>query len=351
MSKKEAKEQDLKKGESKSYAVYSLVNINSGAIKSIPIKFNDKNIFDFDYFEDANSIKLFGFFCDLNKDKDGVDIHGIFYGIIDPKTYELQGDFKFTYFTKAQLDALFKKDMENRKDRAGIFASKKDKKSEDESLSSNYIIEQVQSLDKDNIVLFCSIMRNYTVQVCTTTSTGNGGTRTTCRDEPRCDKSNVTTIKINKDGKIDWATNVDRQITYHYFSAYDLKVINKDNKFFAIYGSSYDNVDSDNGKTKKKSKKGKSKTEAYDNNSDRLEYAVFDYTTGKFEKKNYIVNIAGTEKKAKKKLYAANIEVMDNEFYSFSKRRKSENAPCGCMCLAIFYKTPPFYLGKFNVIK
>jgi len=338
MSKEERK--NLKQGESSSYSIYSMINLSSGNIKSYTMKFDNKNIFDFDFLEDATTIKLFGFFCDLKKDKDGNDIHGVFYAIIDPKTYKLVGDFKFTYFTKTQIDDIFSKSYIGGKDRAGIFASKKDKKSEQESIASDYSIEQVQSIDKDNIVLFCSVMDNYSYQQCTTNSNGV----TTCRTVYRCRKSNVTAIKIKKDGQIDWASNIDRQEDHPGLNVKDLQVMNKDGKFYAIYSSRFEESKKDEtGKTTKMKRKD------LDSYSDELEYAVFDYKTGKYEKKKYIINKPGVSKKEKKKLKATQVEVIDNNFYSYSIRSKAEVAPC--FCFGVFYKKPPLYLAKFNVIK
>src|ERR1035437_4963334 len=221
-----------KKGEAYRYPIYSVVKLETGNIQSYTIKFENKNVFDFDFEVTKGAIKIFGFFCDLTKDSKGVDTHGIFYAILDPKTFQLSGEMNFTYFTKHQLDQLFAKDNDktDRKDKA-FMQSKKKKKSEDESLSSDYVIEKVQSLDNNNIVLFCSLMYNYAVTTCD----GKGN----CHTNYYCAKSNVTAFKIDGAGKIIWASNLDRKITYSGWNIYDLRVVNKENKFIVAYGSDY----------------------------------------------------------------------------------------------------------------
>ena len=347
MDKEERK--SLKKGEASHYTLYSIVNVETAKIQTYSMKLENKNLFEFDYVATKDAIKLFGFFCDLTKDPKGNDTHGIFYAILDPKTMQLKGDMNFTYFTKAQLDQLFAKDKDKGDRNDGKDKRKRKKKGDaDESLSSSYTIEQVQSIDKENIVLFCSIMYNYSVTTCD--SKGN------CTTRYYCDKSNVTAFKINGNGALVWASNLDRQITYGGSNIYDLRVINKDNKFIVAYGSNYAmNADKKNMRTSK-SRKYK---------QDKFEYAVFDYTSGKFEKAEYKVNALNTPKKDKKTITALAIDVMDNEFYVNSTVKRIKVLPVVLGCLGGLVCPPvafiPFlsgnsykgsgYLGHIEVVK
>lgn len=311
-----------KKGEATRFPIYSVIDVGSGKIKSYTMKFDNKNIFDFDFVITKDAIKIFGFFCDLNKDPKGNDTHGIFYAVMNPETFELTKDMNFTYFTKQQLNTLFSgdKDKSDRKDKK-LISSKKKKKSEDESLASNYNIEDVQSIDKDNLVIFCSLMYNYSVTTCN--DKGQCTTRYYCR------KDNVTAFKVDANGQLVWASNMDRRITYSGWYVWDVKVINKDNKMYAVYGSDF----AMNAKKKNmfSAKGGKYK-------SDKFEYAVFDYATGKFEKKEYKVNAVNTKKADKKTISALNVSVMDNEFYINSSRIKLKPlAYLSCLCPPVFY--------------
>lgn len=295
---------DLKKGESKSYAIYSLVNVSAGKIYSYSMKADNKNILNFDFKVTKNVIKVFGFFNDVIK---GGTLNGIFTASVDPKTYTIS-NLNFTYFTEAQLNTLFAKDKEDA-NKSSIFASKKKKKDDKESLSSNYVIEDVQAIDKDNLVLFCDKMINWSVTTCD--SKGN------CTTRYYCDKHNVTVFKINTKGDIVWASNLDRvKIKYPGWYVYDIKVINSGNKFFVSYGSDY-NVLEGQGRNGKNKKQKKSK----DQKNDRFEYAIVDYTNGNIQRKEYEVNAMNAKKEDIKKIDVLKLKPIDNQFYiNYSKK-------------------------------
>lgn len=315
LSKEDRK--SAKKGEAYRYPVYSVIELASGKIQSYSIKFENKNIFNFDYVVTKDAIKLVGFFCDLIKDPRGNDTHGIFYAVLDPKTFQMAGDMNFTMFTKQQLDELFAKDKDkgDRSDKRRT-QTKKKKKSEEESLASDYVIENIQSIDKNNIAIFCSVMYNYAVTTCD----GKGN----CTTRYYCQKDNVTAFKIDDKGKIVWASNLDRRITYNGWNVWDLKVASKDGKFFVAYGSDYSIVGDKKNRKSRKSKKYK---------SDRFEYAMFDYATGKFTKNEYKVNPVNVKKKDKKTISALAITELDNELFVSSKvvRIKPLRVVFGCL--------------------
>ena len=292
MSREEKK--SAQKNEATVYPIYSVVELASGAIKSYPMKFNDKNLFDFDFIVSKNSIKIFGFFCDLKKDPKGVDNHGIFYSVIDPATFTINA-MNFSYFTKVQLDHLFAKDISDRKDNSTL-RSKKKAQSEEQSIPDNYSIEDVQSVDGDNLVLFCSRMQNGSYRSCD--SKGH------CTTYYYCKKSNVTAFRLNAKGEIIWASNLDRKYTYAVWDVKDVKVINKDGFFYVTYASTPS-------KEKKRADHKKKET--------KFEYGVFDYATGKASKKDFLVNGPNTPKKEKKCFFVTDIIKLDNEFYLTAK--------------------------------
>jgi hypothetical protein len=279
----------------------TVVKAETGEVKVFNVVFPDKKLFDFDYIIDENGIRMFGLFCDLKKDKTGNDNHGIFSSVIDTKTMAYKSS-NFEYFSKEQLDRLFANDNEDRKD-SGLFASKNKKKSEENSIASNYGIEFLQK-DGEDLVLFCSRMYNYTS--CTTNSQGV----TTCRYY--CRKDNVTGFKISSEGKIIWATNLDRRITYDGSYVYDVNVMKKGAQYYVSYGSAFDK-DSD----KKGCFSGKSSKEMRDN----FEYAVFDAKTGNPVKKEMIVNKPKTPKLERKRIKASDIQVYEDNFYVVNDNR------------------------------
>lgn len=273
LSKEESSK--LKKNENELQPMYSIINLKRGAIETFPFKFDDKNIFDFNYVADKNSVKIVGFFCDLTKDPKGKKTHGFFYATVNPQTLKVLTDFKFNYFTKEQL-TVFEKDF--------FLFSNKEKQSKDESVSSEYKIEKAKSVD-DNIVLFCSKSRNYTVNSSYTNSSG----MTSNSSIKYCDKEGVTALKINKDAEIVWAKSIEREQTFVGTSVKDLEVIYKNNKFVVFY-----------------SQRG----------IKDFPYAVFDYKTGEYEKKLLIKNEDDTYRKKMKSSYW---KVFGNGYYFYTR--------------------------------
>jgi hypothetical protein len=302
MTKEERK--GLAKGESYQYPIFSVIDLNSGKIKTHSFKFDSKNIFYSDIKIDGSVTKIYAFFCDLQKDPSGVATHGIVTGFLNNQSFELE-NVNFSYFTKPQLDKLFANDKADQKKGKALFKSKKKAKSDEESLKDDYVIEAVQSIDKDNLVLFCTRMHNYS----TTTCDGKGN----CVTHYYCEKRNVTAFKLDKAGAIVWASNLDRSMTYNGWDIEDLKVIHFKDQFIVTYGSAYLSTDkaSANGKTKVRHSR---KSKGY--MADRFEYAVFDCTSGNYTKKEYKVNPINVKKENKKLISAVNIKVIDNEMYT-----------------------------------
>lgn len=331
----------LKKGEASAYPVVMQITPETGDLKEFSVKFPKKNTFNFSWLITKNGIKLYGFFCDLDKDPKGNDTHGMFYLSMDQKTFK-SNNFKFSYFDKKFLDQLYAADQENQKKGGGLFKSKEAKASDDESIDDNYVIESVAEEGND-IILFCSIMRNWQETVCTTT---NG--RTSCVTYYYCTKNNVTAFRLDKSGEIVWASNLDRSITYNNWNIYDMSVVKKGNNYYVVYGSSFQiNAEKKN----RKSRKSK------DQMNDRFEYAVFDAKTGSYKKSEHQVNGFNTKKDQKKYVNASNIAVYDNKMYMACSRTKYKPTTwISCLCPPVFYflsysgnsRRGTGYLGAIN---
>lgn len=322
VAKEEAKQaKKEKKGIDLSYCVFSIWNMESNDLAEFEIKDDDKVINDFSYIINEKGIKIYGFFGDLTKDKTGNSTHGIFYSTIDNKDLDFNG-LRYTYFTKKQLDELFKNDEEAKKQATGLTkkAKKKSQDNADESIAANYIIEWLFE-DKDDMVLFFTKMYNYSVTTCTQTSTGGQ----TCTTNYYCAKSNVTSMKVSPEGEIIWGSHIDRSKTYSGWDIYDLNVIQTKDSYIVIYGSSFNDVEGGKGKTKQKRKKA---SEARDS----FEYGVFDKQTGENTKNVFQVNQKTEEDP--KSVDATKIQVMDNRFYVYHIKIKQNWGKSIPLCLA-----------------
>ena len=301
--KKKKRVTGTKRGVSTNYTLFSIINLDKGTIKSIPIKSADKRIFSIFRKPGKENTKLFGYFSDTKKDKYGIATHGIFYCILNKK-YEIE-NMKFSYFTKNQITEMFKSDKDDAmggRAKGCCFSKKKGNMHADkESLSSEYVIEQAIIGDNNEVYLFASILSNRTRQVCQTDSRGNR----TCRTEYYCVKKNVTTFKLNEKGKMLWASNHDRIITYNGWNVYDLSVIQGEDGFYALFGS----------RLNKKSNKQPWWLFKKRDYSNPFEYVFIKEKTGKVSRKEMNVNNINTPKKERKKVTATSVSVIDNKFY------------------------------------
>ena len=292
-----------KRGVSTTYTLFSIINLDRGKIKSIPIKSDGKRIFSIFRKPGKENTKLFGYFSDTKKDKYGRATHGIFYCILNKK-YEIE-NMKFSYFTKSQITEMFKSDkddaMGGRAKGCCLNKKKGNTHADNESLSSEYVIEQAIVGDNNEVYLFASILSNRTREVCTTDSRGNR----TCRTEYYCVKKNVTTFKLNEKGKMVWASNHDRLIRYNGWDVYDLSVIQGKNGFYALFGSRFN---------KKRNKQPWWLFKKKDH-SNPFEYVFIKEKTGKVLRKEMNVNTINTPKKERKRVSATSVSVIDNKFY------------------------------------
>jgi len=300
--KKKKRTTGTNRGVDRSYTLFSIINLNKGSIKSIPIKSDDKRIFSLYKKPGKDNTKLFGYFSDTKKDKYGRATHGIFYCILN-KNYEIE-NMKFSYFTKKQIAELFKEDKDDanggRAKGCCLTGKKGNTHADAETMNSEYVIEQAIVGDNNEVYLFASIMSNREYESC---STNNGVT--TCRTVYYCIKKNVTTFKLDEKGRMVWASNYDRIQRYSGWSVYDLNVIQGGKGFYALFGSKMNST---------KNKKPWYTFEKADY-SNPFEYVFIKEKNGKVERKAMNVNKPNTAKKDRKRVMATNINVIDNKFY------------------------------------
>ncbi len=312
----------LRKGEASVYPVLIQIAPETGDMKYFNIKFKDKNTFNFSWIVTKSTVRLYGFFSDLEKDPKGKDTHGIFYMTCESRNFSIE-EPKFTYFDRAFLDKLYASDKEDQK-QGGAFQNKKAKASDMESIDDNYVIESVFT-EGGNTLLFCTIMRNWQQTTCTTGPNGSQN----CVTHYYCTKRNITAFKFDVNGNMVWASNLDRIKTYSGWNIPDLSVISEKNKYYAVYGSEY-RANSE----KKNSRSRKSRKEV----RDRLEYAVFEGNSGDYKKTEYQVNNLGTKPENAKYVSATNIWIYDNQMFTECANLKNKpGVYFSCLC-------PPLYI-------
>lgn len=312
----------LRKGEASVYPVLIQIAPETGEMKYFNIKFKNKNTFNFSWIVTKSTVRLYGFFSDLDKDPKGHDTHGIFYMTTESKDFKAE-DPKFTYFDRAFLDKLYASDKEDQK-QGGAFQGKKAKASDMESIDDNYVVESVFT-EGGNTLLFCTIMRNWQQTTCTTGPNGSQN----CVTHYYCTKRNVTVFKFDVNGNMVWASNMDRIKTYSGWDIEDLSVVTENNKYYVVYGSEYR---ANTGKKNSRSRKSRKEVR------DRLEYAVFEGATGDYKKTEYQVNNLGTKSENAKYVSATNIWIYDNQM--FTECANLKNKPgiyFSCLC-------PPLYV-------
>ncbi len=336
----------LKKNEARSYPNIMQITMETGNLQSYKLKFPNMNTFNFSSLISKNGVRLYGFFSDLDKDEKGRDSHGLFFVNLDNTSFTVK-ESKLSYFEKSFLDQLYASDKENQKKGRGLFKSSKAKASDEESIDDNYVIESVLE-DGEDIVLFSTIMNNWSRQVCTTNPNGGG---TSCRTEYYCTKNNVTSFRLNKKGDILWAKNLDRSITYPNWNIYDLSVVKNSGDFYVAYGSNFQ-INSE--------KKNRRSSKSKEQKRDRFEYATFSAKTGDYKRQEYRVNAINTKKEERKLIDARSINVFDNKMYTSCVRTKIKPLTfLSCLCPPVFYilyfsgnsRKGTGYLGTINTVK
>ena len=308
LDKEERKENKKKMSKEKywnslSYPMLSLLNLTSGKLISTPVKMDGKSLFSLYKMVTKDKTRLYGYYSDLSKDKRGIEVHGIFYAVLS-EDYKIR-DVVFSNFNKKLMKELFKGDRDDkdggRKSGCCLTGKKASSHANDETMNSDYIIEQAIEGDNGSVYLFTTKMNNYSVTTCTTDANGNQS----CTTRYYCRKGNVTTFKISKDGGIEWASNYDRTITYNGTDIYDVNVIEDDKGFYATYGTY-------------KNRRAKKPWYMFLKNVDYtnpMEYIFIDRNTGKVSKGILKVNKPNTPSKMAKHIDATEITVIDNRFY------------------------------------
>lgn len=309
----------LKKGEASTYPILMQLNPESGKIKYFSLKFNNKNTLGFSWVVTHNTVRMYGFFSDLDRDSDGKDSHGMFYMSVNSEDF-IHADPKFSYFETSFLNKLY-----NRKEKSKDEFSKnrKTSQSNEDGIDENYVIENVITENK-NTVLFCTILRNWAQTVC----------GKTCQTYYYCSKRNVTVFKFNEAGEIVWASNINRYKEYSGLDVQDISVLSSNSNYFVTYGNS--NTDESNDADTKSNK-----------TMNPFEYTVFDGKSGEYKKKSLIINELGTKSKEAKYISPAKLWIYDNRMYSeYNSTKYKPSIWFSCICPPLY--TLFTYTGNFK---
>jgi hypothetical protein len=278
----------LKPTDAKSYLVLTILNPATKQKGSIEMRGANKTITDFSFVVSDTTVRVVGFFGDLEKDPTGIDKQGIFYANLKSDSL-YNAPLNYSYFERTSLKKLFPKSKGGRK--------KKVENPTEEELNTRFDIENIFSMEDGSIVMFFTRKYNYTE---ITSRSGMDG-KNIYKTDYFCEKNNVSAIRFTADGKITWTGNIERTKTYEGTDVADVRVIYKFNKFYVMYGT-------EPVKKQKKRKKGPELREV-------LEYATFDPVTGKGKILELEVNPDKTPKDEKKAVDPNSIVVYDGRFY------------------------------------
>lgn len=260
-------------------ASLTILNTSSGESTNHLFKYEAVIIKNINFIEQNNgTMKMYGFFNDLNKDSIGISNQGIFTAVIDNNSRKILNS-KFSYFQKESELGTKAVDKVQNADQLSI-----------EQFFGEEIIEKVKIVD-GNLFLFCTRLRNA----------GHLNPSTNSNGVASCKKTDVIVYKINPEGEIIWTSIINRSIAYPEFNIYDLALAVKDDKFYVAYGSYYEDLS----ETKKTGKVRRNE----------FQYAIISIQTGSAEKHDFIVNQPAIEKADRKFMKPYEIGAADNQFF------------------------------------
>ncbi len=304
-------------GKKKSFDVLSSINVNTGGISSFYLKKEGVQIVDYKYVIKDEKLKVYGFYSDLNKDAKGNEIHGFFYVINNTNDLN-ENEIQLASFSKKELAQLFVNDLGDKNDSGTLI---------------DYRIEKMFAVEDENVVLFCSKMYNYEVA----TGVNSNGNTTYAR---YCKKSNVTAFKLNTEGEIVWANNLDRVYVYSKHDIYDLNVICKNNLFYVTYGSEFTDFENVN------SYKEVMKTLKNKDQGGNFEYAIFNNEDGRFEKQ--LIKINDNNSKEIKKISAVRICEYNDEYIIHDEKTTLKIGKSIPFFLTAVLAWVPIHYGSFH---
>jgi hypothetical protein len=129
-------------------------------------------------------------------------------------------------------------------------------------------------------------------------------------------------------------SNLDRSITYPGHFIYDLKAIERNNKYYVIYGSAFQvNATKKRYRTMKSSKQSR----------ESFEYAVFDGNDGQYKKAEERINPYSTPKSERKYVSGTGVQVVNNNFYTGEYRLRLHTGRTIVSCISSIFCIPYYF--------
>jgi len=281
----------------KTYPVLTVVNIASGAQKSVEFKTNFRTITDFSYSSSGGKTRAFGFFGDFSEDTSGIDNQGLFYADIDIATPE-EVKVNYVYFERSVVNRLFPKTRKRKRRGYEI-------PSWDEVLATRFDIQHVTPMPDSSLVFFFTEQYNHT----------KTNTKSNLRGENEysvqefCTNKNVSAIRFSASGEIMWARSEDRTITYQGNNVSDIRVVYIYDDFIVLFGNELVKLSPPKGRK-------------FQHLTDELTYYTFDANSGRAKELTTPVNEAKTEPENMKYLDPNSSVVIDDQVYFYKMRVK-----------------------------
>lgn len=287
---------------------------------------------DMQIISNGTTTKIVGLYRDPKLLTRGDVSHGVFAAGFNGRNKEME-ELTFTPFDSESFDLMFhRKEMSKRKQKkADKQAKKKGKEVADdkmESVPGDLIVDDLKMDAEGNVLMFISLMYNYTVQVCSTSSNGVQN----CRDVPYCRRTDINAILITTKNELKFTEHLDRMITYPGWFIYDVSAAQFGEYYYIYYG------DADTSEERKEKRK-KLRVES----SLVFKYAVLNTSSEKIEEKKVDIAQVSDKKKFRRSVSPTTIAVLDGEVYSYSltPRLGYQAIPT---CLFIF----PMYVASFH---
>ena len=281
----------------KTYPVLTVVDLESGAQKSVKFKTEFRTITDFSYASIGGKTRAFGFFGDFTEDTTGIDNQGLFYADVDFNNSE-EPEVNYVYFERSVVNRLFPKSR--KRTRRGY-----ELPTQEEVLATRFDIQHITPMPDSSLVFFFTEQYNYTET--DTKSNLNGENEYSVQEF--CKNKNVSAMRFSAAGEIMWVRSEDRTISYQGNNVSDIRVVYIYDDFIVLFGNEMAKLSPPKGKK-------------FQHLTSELTYYTFDRNSGRTKEYTTPINEPKTEKQDMKYLDPNSAVVLDDQFYFYKMHVK-----------------------------